>query len=256
MELECSKKGYTLIVCDTNEEQEKEVRAVNNLSSRGVDGLIIAPVQDSDCHIRELTEKKFPFVLIDRCFDNFETNAVICNDEEAAFDAVTHLIKLGHKRIGFISGRPNLYPVIKRLAGYKKAMQDHNILLKNNYIVGGDPTLDCAFNSAMTLLNLPDAPSALIISGSIITLGVLKATIEKRLNIPKDISIIGFTDTIYSPFLVCPLTTVTHSIKEIGSKAFELLLSNIISENSYSYSKISIKADFFLRSSTTRNNSN
>ncbi len=256
MELECSKQGYTLIVCDTNEEQEKEIRAVNDLSSRGVDGLIIAPVQECDYHIRELAIKKFPFVLIDRCFDNIETNAVICNDEESAYNAVVHLINLGHKKIGFISGRPNLYPVIKRLSGYKKALQDHDLALQEKYIAGVNPTLEDAFNSAQLLLNLPVAPSALIISGSIITLGVLKAIIEKKLAIPKDISIIGFTDTIYSPYLICPLTTVTHSIKEIGTKAFELLLHNIINEDNPSHSKVTIRAEFFIRGSTTQNNSN
>ena len=78
--------GYTVIVCNTDEDQEKENHFMNGLLSRGIDGLIIAPVQDSIEHIRELKDRKYPFVLIDRFFDEMETNAVVSNNEDSAFE--------------------------------------------------------------------------------------------------------------------------------------------------------------------------
>ncbi len=250
MELECSKIGYTLNVCDTNEEQEKEIRVVNDLLSRGVDGLVIAPVQDSDQHIRALVEKKFPLVLIDRCFDDFETNAVICNDEDSAYNALSILSEMGHERIGFIIGRPNLFPVVKRLQGYKKAIADYKLNDGTKLISGGEPTLQSGYESALKLLNFSVPPTAFLVSGSIITLGVIKAILEKGLSIPEDISIIGFTDTIYSPYLVCPLTTISHPVQEIGKRAVELLLDNINNKDSLQFEKILVEAEINIRNST------
>lgn len=247
---ECTKEGYTLIISDTNENQAKEIKAVNDLYSRGVDGLVIAPVQDSDDHIKELIDRKFPFVLIDRDFEEFETNAVICNESESAYDAVEKLIKLKHSRISFISGRINLYPVIKRLEGYKKALTDNNIGIDEDIICSSIPTLEDAFISATRLLKLKSPPTAILISGTIITLGVLKAIIEEGKSIPKDLSVIGFTDTIFADYFVNPISSVSHEVKEIGIKTFELLFKHLNISEEIPKSKITVETKFIDRHST------
>lgn len=249
-----SEHGFSLLVYDTIEDQVKEIEAVNDLISRGVDGLIIAPVQESDSHIRDLCQRDFPFVLIDRCFDEFETNAVICNDEEAAYDVIGYLSKLGHKRIGFVSGRQNLYTIKKRLAGYKRALLDFNLNSEPDIIIGGYPALESGYESALELLSFPEPPTALLISGSVITIGVIKAVMEKGLSIPNDIALVGFTDSIYSPYLVCPLTTVSHSVEKIGNAAFNLLHQALKSKEQLPFRKIKVDTTFNIRKSTEWNN--
>ena len=224
----CGETGYTLIISDSNENQDKEIRIVNDLVSRGVDGIIIAPVQESDKHIRELVEKKYPLVVIDRCFKRFKTNSVISNDEDIAYKTVEYLANHGHRSIGFIMGRPNLYPVMKRLIGYKKALNDFGLPLKKEFILKGTQSIDSGYQSFKTLLSLPDFPTAILISGTIITLGSIKAIIENGYKIPHDISIIGFTDIPYAEYLSIPLTTVSHKINEIGKEAYKLLLHEMI----------------------------
>jgi len=225
----CGETGYTLIISDSNENQDKEIRIVNDLVSRGVDGIIIAPVQESDKHIRELVEKKYPLVVIDRCFNRFKTNSVISNDEETTYKTVKYLAGLGHRLIGFISGRPNLYPVMKRLAGYEKAINDLGLPLKKEFVLKGTQSIESGYQSFNDLLSLPDFPTAILISGTIITLGSIKAIIDNGYKIPQDISIIGFTDIPYAQYLSIPLTTVSHKIGDIGREAFKMLLHGMIS---------------------------
>ena len=246
----CTKEGYTLIISDTNENQEKEIKAVYDLYSRGVDGLVIAPVQDSDEHIQDLIQKKFPFVLIDRYFEKYETNAVICNDKDSAHNAIQHLIDLGHKRIGFISGRANLYPVVKRLEGYTRALNDNGLEVHEELICSSSPALDDAYQSVIKLMDLPNPPTALLISGTIITLGVLKAIIGKKKSVPKDFSIIGFTDTILASYFISPVTTVSHKVEEIGIKTFEILFEHMNSSEELPYSKVIVETNFINRDST------
>ena len=252
IEIESYEAGYTLVVCDTNEEQEKEVHFVNSLISRGVDGLIIAPVQDSADHIFELKEKNYPFVLIDRCFEEMETNAVISDNEDAAFKAVAHLAGLGHKRVGFLSGRQNIYTIRKRLAGYKKAVEEYNLEKDEALICGNGFTFESGYEATFGILSLANPPTALLISGNIITLGAIKAILEKGLSIPDDISMIGFTDNIISPYLVCPLTSISHPLREMGKKAFDLLIKHVESKDHLPITEEIIKTQFYVRKSTSR----
>jgi len=104
----------------------------------------------------------------------------------------------------------------------------------------------------MALLSLPDPPSAILVSGNMITIGAIKAIIEKGLAIPEDISIIGFTDTEYSPYLITPLTTISHPVKYIGERAFKLLLKHMESKYTLPSSKIIVETEFIVRKSTAQ----
>lgn len=252
LDAECTKEGYTLIISDTNENQEKEIKAVYDLYSRGVDGLVIAPVQDSDEHIQDLIQRKFPFVLIDRYFEKYDTNAVICNDRDSSYKAVQDFIDLGHNTIGFISGRPNLYPVVRRLEGYSQALKENNLKFHQELVFSSSPTLDNAYESMVKLMELTNPPTAILISGTIITLGVLRAIIEKKKSVPHDFSIIAFTDTIFASYFISPVSTVSHKVEDIGIKTFEILLKQMNSTDKLPNSKVIVETYFIDRNSTSQ----
>ncbi len=254
LDSECTKKGYTLLISDTNENQDKEIKAVYDLHGRGVDGLIIAPVQDSDEHIKDLIERKFPFVLIDRASEKYDTNVVISDDKESTRKAVQHLIDLGHRRISFISGRVNLYPVLKRLEGYSKGLNENGIKTNKKMICSSSPTLEDVYKTMKKLIELENPPTALVISGTIITLGVLKAIFDMNKSIPKDFSIIAITDTIFESYYKSPVSTISHKVDDFGIKAFEILFNHINSKKELSYSKIVLEANFINRNSTAQIN--
>ena len=252
IEAESYQAGYTLVVCNTNEDQEKEIRFVNNLISRAIDGLIIAPVQDTDLHIRELKNKKFPFVLIDRCFEDLETNFVIGDNEEAAFNAMAYLTKLGHRRIGFLSGRQNIYTIRKRLEGYKRAVAEFGLCNGTDLISGNSFTFESGYEAVQKLLGLANPPTALLLTGNIISIGAIKAITDRGLRIPNDISIIGFVDNVLSPYLFCPLTTISHPLEEMGQMAFAILLEHMQSKETRPHAKIVVKTQLNERKSTDR----
>ena len=243
-------KDYTVIVCNTDEDQEKENRYVSHLLSRGVDGLIMVPAQGSDKTVRTVKEKGLPLVLIDRVFENIETNAVISNNAEAAFNAIKYLAELGHKKVAFLRGKSNIYTMAKRYKGYHKAVKKFGLVESDSLVVGDGFSFEDGYNSTKELLNCAEPPTALLLTGNLITVGAISAIMEKGLSIPEDISVIAFADSIFSPYLVKPLTTISHPLYEIGSKAFNLLLENIESDKTLSTSQIIVDTQFDIRKTT------
>ncbi len=241
--------GYTGIVCNTDEDQKKEIHFINELLSRGIDGLIIAPVQDSIDHLRDLKEQKFPFVLVDRFFDEMETNAVVSNNEDSAYAAVEYLHDLGHRRIAMIQGRNKIYTIEKRLIGYQRAVIDLNLDDSPGLIAGDGFRLEDGYDAAMAVLRLDKRPTAMLVSGNLVSVGVLKAILDSGLKIPDDISIIAYADSVFSPYLVTPLTTVSHPLLEMGDRAFFLLKEHMESTIPISYSKIVVQSKFEVRQS-------
>ena len=245
-------KGYTVIVCNTDEDQEKENRYVDHLLSRGVDGLIMVPVQDSDEQVRTVINKGLPLVLIDRIFENLNTNAVISNNSESAYNAVKHLAELGHKKVAFLRGRSNIYTIAKRYEGYCKAVKEFHLVESDSLVVGDGFSFEDGYNSTKELLNCDIPPTALLLTGNLITVGAISAIIEKGLSIPEDISVVAFADSIFSPYLVKPLTTISHPLYEIGSQAFDLLLKNIESKKALPISQIILNTQSDIRKTTGR----
>lgn len=246
-------KKYTVIVCNTDEDHNKELLFLNQLISRGVDGIILAPVQDSQDHIKELINKKIPLVLIDRIFEDLKVNAVITNNAESVVKAVAHLVKLGHKRIAFLRGQKHIYTIKNRLDGYYKALKKFNLSRNNKYVVGEGFEFEHGYEATQKLLKLPKQPTAIVSSGGdLVTLGAIKAIMESGLSIPEDISLIAFFDSLYSPYLATPLTTITHFRKQIGEKAFGLLFDQINSKKKLRVKTLCVDTKFEIRESTAK----
>jgi LacI family transcriptional regulator len=242
---------YTVIVCNTDEDQEKEILFLNQLIARGVDGIILAPVQESKDHILDLIKKEIPLVLIDRIFDDVKSDAVITNNEESVIEADCYLAKLGHTRIAFVRGQKDIYTIKNRLVGYKEGLKKCNIEFREEYLVGEGFEYEDGYEAMQKLIDLPELPTAIISSGGdLVTVGVIKAIMEKQLKIPEDISIIAFFDSIYTPILITPLTTISHFRKKIGQEAFQLLMDQINSNVKIPPRVICVDTQFQEREST------
>lgn len=172
---------------------------------------------------------------------------------ESVVNAVEHLVKLGHKDIAFSKGKNNIYTIKNRVKGFNKALRKFKLLKNYNYLVGEEFEFEDGYEATLKLLKLPKLPTVIISSGGdLITLRAIKAIVEVGLSIPEDISIIAFFDSIYSPFLATPLTTISHLRDEIGEKAFNLLLNQIDSKIRPSTKTICIDTKFHLRESTAK----
>ncbi|MCF8266340.1 MAG: LacI family transcriptional regulator, partial [Melioribacteraceae bacterium] len=199
-------EGYTLIVCNTNEDISLEIDHIDLLRRKGVDGFIILPVGTESAHIKELANRNFPFVLMDRIFENLDSNAVVVDNQKGSYQAVKHLIDNGHTRIAIIQGLKKTSTNSARLKGYSEALREANIELDDRLIVGNDFRRENGYIETKLLLKRKDPPTAIFSTGDLITLGILEAMSEESKSIPKDISLVSFDDIDYAPFLVAPLT--------------------------------------------------
>lgn len=220
-------QGYSLIVCDTDEDVKQEIEDIDLLRSKGVDGLIVMPVGQSYEHLAFVQNKGLPLVLLDRCFDDLIASSVTVDNYKGAFEAVEHIIHAGHSQIAIIQGLQHTYTNNQRVQGYKDALNKHGISINKNYIVGNDFRKENGYVGTKFLLNVANPPTAIFATSDLITLGVLQAIFEENLKIPDDISLVAFDDIDFGPFLVSPLTTVAQPRHMMGEIAVKLLIERI-----------------------------
>jgi len=251
IQLAIYKSGYSLIVCNTDENIDIEVEEIELLRSKGVDGFIILPVGTEYNHIEKLIQDKIPLVLLDRCFDELQTNAVIVDNYLGAYNAVQHLIENGHKRIAIIQGLPNTYTNNERVTGYKMALKDNKIPIDENLIVGNDFRKENGYIETKFLLNIDNPPSAIFTTSDLITLGALKAIFEEGIRIPEEISLVAFDEIEFAPFLIAPLSVVSQPKDLMGEIAVKILIDDIHGKTNEEKQRIVLKPKLIVRQSVS-----
>lgn len=222
--------GYSLIVCNTDENLDQEVEHVNLLLRNRVDGLIAMPVGQAYGHFAEWLDKGIPLVLLDRCFDEIDTRSVVVDNYAGAYEAVEHFISYGHERIAFIQGLPGTYTNTARLHGFRDALLAHDLSVDDALIVGGDFRQENGYMEAKLLLSKNDRPTAIFATSDLITLGALQAIYEEGLEVPADVSLVMFDDFDYAPYLRCPLTAVRQPKELMGEIAVKMLVEELRGE--------------------------
>lgn len=241
--------GYSLIVCNTNEDLSTEIEQIELMKSKVIDGFIVMPVGTDYRHLETLIRKKHPLVLLDRCFDALQTSSVVVDNYEGAYLATAYLIECGHKKIGIIQGLPDTYTNTERMRGYLDALRENNIEVKSQYIVGKDYRRESGYIETKLLLNLEERPTAIFTTSDLITLGALQAIVEDNYKIPDDISIVSFDDTDFAPFLFSPLTAVRQPKELMGEIAVKMLIDAMNGENATEKQRIILKSQLVKRAS-------
>jgi len=229
IEFEARKLGYAIILCDSEENTAMEIASIELLKNRDVDGLIISPVGQESKHLKNLWEEGLPLVIVDRCFPNLKIPYVACDNYRGAYEAVSYLIRCGHRKIACIQGMLQTFPNEKRVRGYKEALQAHNIKVKKSFIVGDSFGAANGYLSMKLLLKQLSIPTAIFALSNLISLGALQAIREENLQIPKDISIISFDEQPYSEYLSPPMTTIKQQNAKMGQISVKLLIDQIAS---------------------------
>jgi LacI family transcriptional regulator len=220
------REGYSVILCNSNEDPEQEERHLDMLGGRRVDGVLLACTNNAAAYDR-LLRRRFPIVFFDRIPDITHHGAVGTDNLDASYQATKHLLQQGHRRIGFIAGNLLLSPHARRLEGFRKAMSGAGIPVKDEYLQFGDLQLESGYRSGLHLLSLAHPPTAIISSSSKMLLGLLRAMRELEVRCPAQVSVIGFDDHVWSEFFHPPLTCVSQPSYEIGRRAFEMLLKRL-----------------------------
>jgi len=222
-----SKNKLVTMICNTNENPEKERFFLNAMLSEKVSGAIIVPTIGNLNFFKKLVEDGFPMVIVDRKLKGLKIDSVSLNNRKGSYDAVKKLIDNGHRRIGFVAGIRGLSNTEERIAGYQNALNEAEIEISDDLIVYGDYVENGGRRAITEFMSLIDPPTAVFSSNNLMTLGCIKEIYEQKLSIPKDIAIIGFDDSTWAEALIPPLTTVKQPGYELGINAAELLIKRL-----------------------------
>ncbi|MGD0007419.1 MAG: LacI family DNA-binding transcriptional regulator [Terriglobia bacterium] len=223
VENEARAHGYSLILCDSNEDPALEQTNLNTLFARRVDGVLLAPTEPHAAQDR-LTLRRFPLVFFDRVSPGFTGSAVVTDNLGAAYDGTRHLIGLGHERLAIITGRLNLSNGLDRLEGFRKALQQAGLPLHDEYLQRGDFQLESGYSCGLKLLQLAVPPTAIFCCNNQMTLGLMRALCELRVPCPDRVSVLGFDDFDWAANFSPRLTTVAQPTLEMGKRAVQILL--------------------------------
>ncbi|MFC1620472.1 LacI family DNA-binding transcriptional regulator [Candidatus Neomarinimicrobiota bacterium] len=227
IEVEARQAGYSIILCDTQEDTRLEVDSISLLKSRKVDGLIVCPTGEESDHLMSQATGGLPMVIVDRYFPAVECPSVISNNYGGAVTAVSHLIDKNHRLIGCIQGRIHTSVNRDRVQGYRDALTQHGISINESFIVGDDFGERNGYVGAKVLLNQTPGPTAIFTTSNLISHGAMRAIIEEGLSIPEDISLLSFDDQPYSEYLATPMTAVAQQTTKMGQIAAKLLMTQM-----------------------------
>ena len=222
---------YSLLLCNSDEHPAKEELYIRVLMGEKVAGVIISPTDENSTAAKALIESRIPVVAMDRRLCHLDVDTVIVDNVQGAYDAVAHLIRLGHCRIALIGGPVQITTARERQEGYEKALQDYGLPVDETLVRVGDFKQDSGYCTAGELLALDDPPTAIFAANNLMTLGALNAIHEKGLNIPRDVAIVGFDDMPWAPSLDPPLTTISQPTYDMGRTTADLLLKKIADNN-------------------------
>jgi DNA-binding LacI/PurR family transcriptional regulator len=229
-------KGYNVIISQSRESFDREAINLNYLTSRSIDGLIVSVSAETRdfSNFKELHERGMPIVFFDRIVNEINTHKVIVDNYKGAYEATAKLIEEGCENIAAITNTEILSITRERLAGYKAALADHHIKEKESLIKfcphGG--LVLAEIDEAMTeLLNMPVRPDAILALSDKLTTGCLRVLKEKKLRVPEDMGLFGFSNSDITELIAPPLSIIKQPAFEMGEIATTLLLQLIESKH-------------------------
>lgn len=245
--------GYIILVCQSNESYEREVLNTNALMQQRVAGLIVSISQNTmnGDHFQNLINDGIPLVFFDRACSDISASKVIIDDNKSAFNAVTYLIKTGHKKIAHFSGPKVLKICEERLKGYKDALKKAKIPVNNKLIRYGGLHETDGYNSMDAFLKEKIIPDSIFAVNDPVAIGAFQRIKEAGLKIPKDIAIVGFSNNKITSLIEPSITTVDQPSYEMGKKAAEILIEKIQNKEIKKHKKtIVLETKLIIRDST------
>jgi LacI family transcriptional regulator len=243
--------GYHVIISYFEEDPELERNEADSLMARQVDGLIAASAQSSPDLFEGILARKVPLVLIDWPIPGVQASFVGVDNEAIGKLATNHLIAQGCSRIAHLRG-PKIGIAAARTAGYRHAMQKHDLPVSPRYIVGARYVHSSGYSAMRKLLQMSPVPDGVFCYNDPVAIGAIKAISEAGLRIPQDIAVMGAGNVHYSDVLAVPLTTVDQGTVQIGRLAAELLMEQIGVKRKPRLKKVLITPKLVVRQSTQR----
>ena len=247
----CYRQGYSLFLCNTQNDPEKIKNHVEMLAKKRVDGLLVMCSEYTQHSLDVLSSfSSVPMVVMD-WGPNTDTDIIEDNSFTGGYLATKHLIDCGHKEIGLIAGELDKTTARTRYEGFVKAMNEANLPIQENWIMEGFFEPEDGYECMNKILAQDSLPTAVFCCNDVMALGAISAITEKGLRVPDDISIIGYDNIHSSRFYAPPLTTIHQSKSRLGAQAVNLLFERIANKDNNNHEKhrIAIHPELVIRKS-------
>jgi DNA-binding LacI/PurR family transcriptional regulator len=219
--------GYHLIVCNSDEDPEKERVHLEELWNRKVDGIIICPTEKNLHRLRMFRRFGMPLVLVDRRLSQLDAVSITVDNRLGAFEGVTHLLQHGYRRIAIMKGLPGIASLEERFEGYSQALKQAGMAVDPRLIRYGELNAEISKARAGELLELEKRPDAFFISSEAMIIGTINAIQERGLRIPQDVGVVAFDDPLWTSILRPPLTAIRQPSYSVGTIAAQTLISQL-----------------------------
>lgn len=241
-----NRNGYQVFLCNTSWKLEKEKQYLKALYGKRVDGIVVSPTSNDITHLVEADRNKVPVVFAAYRPAIADCNFVATDDYKSAEIAAEYLLKLGHRKIAYIGGQQESCTNKYRLKGYTDVLKKHDISLSPSYIKHGAFRQQSGYQLTKELLIANDVPTAILAGNDIIALGVIQAIEEFGLDVPNNISVVGFDDISFASLDKVQLTTVFQPKYTTGELCVEVLLQKIKNDDQKPTHKI-LKPELVIR---------
>ncbi len=221
--------GYTVLLCSSNADPEREMTAVETLRSKRVDAVIVTSSRVGALYQEHLERIGVPIVLINNHseYGGRYTYSISVDNQHGGYLATRHLIRLGHRRIAYVSRPADHRSNLDRQAGYGQALVEAGIPLDLALVVTGNGRVDGGEQALPQLMALQDVPTAVFCYNDLTAIGMLRAAQAVGLAIPQDLAVVGFDDISWASYVCPPLTTIAQPKTEMGQQAMQMALSLI-----------------------------
>ncbi len=232
-------------------QESKEREVFLSFCQQQVDGIFLGSMINPEYILSQLRHSTIPVVSISQRFQECNVDYVINDNYKGAMLAMEHLIKLGHTRIAHISGLDTQVSAQERLRGYRDALKSAEIPIDERLHRSSDNTMESGYFLTKDLLHVTDGLTAIFAFNDLVALGAARAIREANLQIPTDISLVGYDDIPVAEYFEVPLTTIHQPMGEIGRKAAEILLGKIRAGREHQIQQIILQPRLAVRRSTS-----
>lgn len=219
--------GYATIVCDCRTDKKLEQEAVEFLIRRRVDGIINMPVDETGAHLKRFQKTGKPIVLIDRKIQEIPCDSVLVDNKKAAEDAMQLFIEKGHRKIGIIGGPEGIFTAEERLEGYYTALKKAGISIKNSLVYRGDYTIQGGVRGLEQLVRENPDMTAVFVTNYEMTMGAMIGVNELGIQIPEQLSMIGFDNLQFARACRPKLTIVSQPTDRIAKEIARIILEHL-----------------------------
>jgi DNA-binding LacI/PurR family transcriptional regulator len=240
-------QGYSVMLCNNDENPEKEILYLHLLRDENVAGIILSPTRQTADNFSATSELNIPMVVVDRRVSDAEVDNIVIDNVQAAHTITTHLIEHGYRRISAIFGIGSTTGRERR-EGFVQALKAYDLQPSADLVKYANPREDDGFNTTLKMLQLPEPPEAILTSNSLLAAGALHALRESKKTIPEEIAFASFDETTWAKLVVPALTVIEQPTHDIGRTATELLIKRI-QDPTRSTREITLKSKLIVRQS-------